>query len=344
MNYKILGKTNLKVPLFGFGAIQISRISEKDAIFLIREAIDKGINLIDTAHDYPNSEALLGKALKGIRDKVVISTKSLQSSKKEFLNDLEVSLKRLKTDYIDIFLFHDTSKSEKVEKLISNEVIEALIKEKQKGKINFIGFSCHNPQVIEKFYKIDQFSVLMIPINFISTEFTKDYVYKKLIDNSIGLLGMKPLGGGRITDINLCFKYIRQFKEVIPIVGMESYSELRQNIEYVSSGESLNSSDRKRIEEIRNELGDKFCRGCSYCMPCDQGIDICEINFIKVFYKQFPTEKFLTPERTEKVEKVDDCIECGKCEEKCPYHLNIIEMLKENRDFYMKKLKNKYLF
>ncbi len=112
MEYKRLGKTDLRVSLFGFGAVQICRIPEIEAINLVRESVSSGINLIDTAHDYPDSEDILGKALKGIRDKVIISTKSPKTSKDKFLDDLDTSLKRLGTDYIDIFLFHDASKDE----------------------------------------------------------------------------------------------------------------------------------------------------------------------------------------------------------------------------------------
>jgi len=341
MDHKTLGKTKLKISPFGFGALPFSRIPEKDAVSLVREAVDMGINLFDTAHDYPNSEDLLGKALKNIRDKVFISTKSWQTGKKEVLGDLETSLKRLGTDHIDIFLFHDVSKPEKYEELASNGTFEAVLKEKQKGKINFIGFSCHSPGVINSFYETGQFSVLMLPINFVATEFTDNIIYKKLIRNNIGLLGMKPLGGGRLMDIALSFKYINQFREVIPVIGIERSSELKQNLKHLEDRQSLSPGDWEKIKEIKDELGKKFCRGCGYCQGCDQGIDIVQVNFIKILHKQFPDEKLLEPVVSREIEKVDDCIECGKCEDKCPYNLNIIEMLKENRDYYIKEIKNK---
>ncbi len=340
MDHKILGKTKFKISPFGFGALPFSRIPENDAVSLVREAIDMGINLIDTAHDYPNSEYILGKALKGIRDKVIISTKSSQTEKKASLGNLETSLKLLGSDFIDIFLFHDVSKPEKFEKLISNGTVEALLKEKQKGKINYIGFSCHSPQIIERFYEVSQFSVLMLPINYVSTEFTEDTIYKKLIKNNIGLLGMKPLGGGRLIDAGLSFRYINQFKEVIPVIGIESSFELKQNLKLIERRQSLNSIDMERIKEIKNELGKKFCRGCGYCMPCDHEINIVTVNIAKILHKQFSTEKFFSPEISCEIDKVDDCIECGECEDKCPYNLNIIEMLKENRDFYNKEKQN----
>ena len=200
MKYKILGKTGLKVSQFGFGAVQICRVPEDNAIDLIRASVDAGINLIDTAHDYPNSEEILGKALKGIRDKVILCTKSGKTDRKGLLDQLETSFKRLGTDYIDIFLFHGTSKDKELDSIINNGLIEAVLKEKEKGRIGFIGFSCHNPDIIERYYDAVDLSVIMIPVNFVSTEFV-DKQYEKLVEKNIGILGMKPLGGGRLEDI-----------------------------------------------------------------------------------------------------------------------------------------------
>jgi aryl-alcohol dehydrogenase-like predicted oxidoreductase len=188
MNYKILGKIRLLVSEIGLGGIEITRIHESEAINLIRESFNLGINLIDTEHLYPNSEEIIGKAIKGFRHKVILSIKSMNTSRKEFIKDIETSLNNLKTDYIDIFLFHDATFS-RLRKIISNGLIDLIIKEKEKGKINHFEFSCHNYKVIEKYCQINDFSVLMLPVNFISTEFTQDKIYKKVFKNNIGVLG-----------------------------------------------------------------------------------------------------------------------------------------------------------
>ncbi|MGM0365572.1 MAG: aldo/keto reductase [Actinomycetota bacterium] len=339
MRYKILGKTGLKVSEIGFGALQFARLGRKDAISLVREAHSRGINLIDTAHGYPCSEEILGKAVQGIRDSLVICTKSYSTDRKEFLGQLDTSLSRMGTDYIDIFMFHDASKPEKFEKLLANGVIEALAEQKQKGKVRHIGFSCHNPDVIERYYGVADFSVILMPVNFVSVEFTRDPIYKRLVANDIGILGMKPLGGGRIDDAGISLRYIKQFSRVIPVVGTESVAELVQNIGHMESDESLSDGDWEKIESIKKKLGDKFCRGCRYCMPCPQGLDIYEFNFIKVYYDQFPIDVFLDAGRTEEMERLEQCDQCGQCEEKCPYGLDIMDMMRENRDFYMQKLR-----
>ncbi len=337
MRYKSLGATGLKVSRLGFGALQFTRIPEREAIKLVKTAYDAGINFFDTAHNYFNSEEILGKAIKGIRDKLIIASKSTSTEKKKFLDELNQTLTKLNTDYIDIFMFHDASNLERFTKLMQNGIIEALIKEKIKGKIGHIGFSCHNPEVIDKFYGIDEFEVIMLPINFVSKEFTEEKVYQKLVDNNIGILGMKPLGGGRLNNAELCLKYVKRYKEVIPVIGMEKLEELKQNIAYMEDNSGLKEKDWEEIKKIRQKLGEKFCRDCGYCLPCPQGINIPKVNFIKVYYDQFPLEDFIDDEREKEARKVDNCIECGECEEKCPYNLNIIDMLKENRDFYLEK-------
>ncbi len=339
MKYKRLGKTDLRVSEFGLGAVQICRIPEAEAVDLVRESVSRGINLIDTAHDYPDSEDILGKALKGIRDKVIISTKSVKTSRDDFINDLETSLKRLGTDYIDIFLFHDTSKDKKLDELLNNGVVDALVKEKKKGKIGFIGFSCHNPDIIDRYYDIEDFATVMIPVNFISTEFVEEN-YDKLLEKDIGIMGMKPFGGGRMEDARVCLKYISQYEKIIPIIGMQSKRELEENLKLVRIRDPIDDNDLKIMKEIKEELGDKFCRGCGYCMPCCQGIDIVQANFVKVFFKQFPFEKVVKPERTKQIEQVDECIECGECIERCPYSLEIIDMIRENRDYYFMRKEN----
>ncbi|MCK5567996.1 MAG: aldo/keto reductase [Actinomycetia bacterium] len=341
MKYKRLGKTNLEVSQLGFGAVQICRVPETEAVNLVREAVNSGINLIDTAHAYPDSEDILGRALKGLREKVIISTKSGKTSREDFLDDLNTSLKRLNTDYLDIYHFHGASKGENLDKLINNGVVEALLEEKKKGKVRFIGFSCHNPDIIDRFYEVADFSALMIPVNFVSTEFV-DKNYKKLVKNDIGIMGMKPLGGGRIEDARVSLKYINQYEKVVPVIGMQSIEELEENLKLVNIKEPLDDRDRQIIENIRKELGDKFCRGCGYCLPCQQDINIPDINYIKVFFKQFSFNEVVNPERTRVVEQVDECIECGECIERCPYSLEIIDMIKENRDYYfMRKEKGK---
>lgn len=343
MRYKILGKTGLRVSELAFGSIQITRIDEKDAISLVRSAYEKGINLIDTANAYFNSEEILGKALKNIRKNVHIISKSASRNKKDFLKDFNLSLKRLNTDYIDIYLFHNISKEAEFEGLINSGVIDALAREKSKGKVLHIGFSCHNPAVIKRFFEVADFSVIMIPLNFISTEYVEKKIYGRFMDNNTGILAMKPFGGGRLLDIELCFKFLRLYPEVIPVAGMQSKKELEQNIMFAGRDDVPDGNDKKKISKLSNELGDRFCRQCGYCMPCSaKGIEITDINFIEVYYRQFPENDFWKPGLEQKVDVARQCTQCGECSEKCPFNLDVPVIIKNNIAFfdYIKSVKN----
>ncbi|MCL4416563.1 MAG: aldo/keto reductase [Actinobacteria bacterium] len=342
MIFKKLGKTNLMVSQIALGGIEISRIERKNAVYLVREAIDLGINLIDTAHAYSYSEEIIGEAIKKKRDTVFLSTKSMNTSKKLFRADLESSFRNLKTDYLDIFLFHDCS-LERFNDLSANGIFELVIEENEKGKIGHIGFSCHSRDVIEKYYQISKFSVLMIPINFVTSEFTEDKIYKRAISENIGILAMKPLGGGRIMDVELCFKYLSQFKEAIPVVGVESIEELRQDLKYIEKPGKTTEKDILKMSKIAEGLGNNYCRDCRYCMPCPAGINIPVINFVKTNYRRLSKTIVFSDEYIREVKKSSECKECRTCESKCPFKLNIVDILKENRDFYMKKLQKNIL-
>jgi uncharacterized protein len=334
MEYKILGKTGLKVSCLAFGAIQFARIDEKDAVKLVHSAYENGINLIDTAHSYPNSEEILGKAIKKFRHNIHIITKSICKNRKDFLNNLETSLERLNTDYIDIFMFHCVSKNEEFELLQNNGTIEALVREKKKGKVRFIGFSCHNPQVINKFYSLEDFSAIMVPLNFLTTEYVQKPIYEKFEKNNIGLLAMKPFGGGRLIDIDICFKFLRNYPKFITVAGMQNLKELNENIKHINNNDLLNNNDKDRIKEISDELGTKFCRQCGYCMPCPNDINIIDVNFLKVYFKQMPEYKFSQMGFENIVEVAKKCTECGECSVKCPFDLDVPSIIKENIEFY----------
>jgi len=336
MKLKKLGKTNLMVSQVAFGGIEISRIEKLKAVNLIQEAISLGINLIDTAHTYMHSEEIIGQAIKKLRNSIFLSTKSMSTSKKLLLSDLASSFRNLKTDYLDIFLFHDCTRK-KFEELSANGTLMQVMKEKQKGNIRNIGFSSHSPAVIEKYYEFDDFSVLMMPINFVSTEFTENNIYNKAVSENIGILAMKPLGGGRLSDIQLCFKYLNKFKEAIPVIGVETIEELKQDISCMKKSKILSDKDLLKISKIVKEIGKTYCRDCRYCMPCPQGINIPLVNFVKINYKRLNKKVVFNDEYISEVRKSSLCNECLTCENKCPFNLQIVDMLKENMEFYLKK-------
>lgn len=336
MTYKVLGKTGLEVSAIGLGGIELNRIDEQAAIALVHEAIERGINLIDTAHLYSNSEERIGKALRGKRDRVIVVTKSMSVSREELLKDLECSLSRLRTDYIDIFLFHDASRG-RFRQLLSAGLLNLLLRQKERGTVRYVGFSCHDVHAIPGYYEVPGFSVMMIPANFVSTEFLDEEVYGRAVRRRIGLLGMKLLGGGRIPDPGLCFRFIRRYQDLIPIVGMESIAELERNLEHLQSMECPSEADERLFARFREELGTRYCRDCGYCLPCPQGIDIPWINFIETNFRRLERTLVLNRDNLSKVQRVDDCTECRECEQKCPFHLKIVELIRENQRFFRQR-------
>ncbi|MHB1376115.1 MAG: 4Fe-4S dicluster domain-containing protein, partial [Candidatus Humimicrobiaceae bacterium] len=193
---------------------------------------------------------------------------------------------------------------------------------------------CHNPVVIDRFYELDDFSVLMVPLNFMTNEYVDKPIVEKFTKFDIGLLAMKPFGGGRLADIELCFKFLKNYPKFIPVAGMQNLKELKENIKLIDGKDFLNNKDKEKIKQITKELGTKFCRQCGYCMPCPNNIVITDVNFIKVYYKQMPKDKFNNMGLEEIVGTAKTCSECGECSEKCPFNLDVPAIIKENIEFY----------
>ncbi|NHJ49611.1 MAG: aldo/keto reductase [Asgard group archaeon] len=333
-----LGRTNLKVSRVGMGGIPLQRPSEKDAIAVIHHALDNGINIIDTSIGYGESEIRIGKALKGRREEVVLITRTGRVDKKTCAEHLEKSLQQLQTDYIDIYEMHNISTAERYEQAIGEGgSLEAMLEAKDQGKIGFLGFTSHCMETMLKAVKSELFDVILFPFNFVNNEAEEKLVplTKKL---DIGFTAMKPFAGGRLGDANLVMKYLLQFDNVVPVPGIEKKEEIDQILEIVNGSWQLTDQDTKQIEDIRIELDKPFCQWCGYCTPgCPQEIDIPFIINAEQMWKLWP-EKELVGWYEPKLENARSCIECGDCEETCPYNLPIIDMLVKGLEFIDTKI------
>jgi len=202
------GSTDLKVSKIAMGGIPIMRLSKEDAIMVIRDVVNMGINFIDTAVAYEDSEEKIGEAIKSYKRKdLVLSSKSSARDKKTFLSDIDLSLKRLGTDYIDIYYLHNIKNDDDFNKVMeSGSAYEGLEEAVRKGKVRYKAFSSHTPGIAEKVIKTERFSIMQVPLNFIDTEPEEKLIplARKL---KIGFVAMKPLGGGLLKDINLAIKY-----------------------------------------------------------------------------------------------------------------------------------------
>ncbi|MFA8939823.1 aldo/keto reductase [Clostridioides difficile] len=321
-----LGNTNMKIKRVGFGGIPIQRITQDDTNLVINELEKQGINFIDSARGYTISEEAIGIAIEGKRDKFFLATKSMSRDYDSMKRDVEISLNNFKTDFIDLYQFHNV-KEEEYDNLFKDKMAySALLEAKEQGKIKHIGITSHNLNTIEKAIEDGKFDIIQFPYNIVEGQ--ADEVFKKAHEKGIGIIVMKPLAGGALDNATLAIKYILS-KDYIDVVipGMESVEQVRQNVA-VLENLVLDEKDNKEIEEIRNSLGKKFCRRCEYCMPCAVGINIplsflCEGYYTRYGLKEWAKEKYEVMDV-----KPTECIDCGLCESRCPYELPIREMLK----------------
>lgn len=324
---RALGKTNLKINRIGFGGIPIQRVTQQDTNKIIDELINQGINFIDSARGYTVSEEYIGNAIEGKRDNFILASKSMSRTYENMLKDVDITLKNFKTDYIDLYQLHNV-KSDEYENIFNdNMAYKALLDCKSQGKIKNIGITSHSIDTIKKAVRDEKFDTIQFPYNIVEDQ--ADEIFREAHKRNIGIIVMKPLAGGAINNAKLAIKYILS-KEYIDVVipGMDSVDQVLENISVLENLD-IDKEDELKIEDIRNQLGNRFCRRCEYCMPCPVGINI-PMNFLLEGYYSRYNLKEWSKERYNSLDiKASDCVECGKCESKCPYDLPIREMLKE---------------
>ncbi|TAN69118.1 aldo/keto reductase [Paraclostridium sordellii 8483] len=324
---RVLGKTNLKINRIGFGGIPIQRVTQQDTNKIIDELINQGINFIDSARGYTVSEEYIGNAIEGKRDNFILASKSMSRTYEDMLKDVDITLKNFKTDYIDLYQLHNV-KSDEYENIFNdNMAYKALLDCKSQGKIKNIGITSHSIDTIKKAVRDEKFDTIQFPYNIVEDQ--ADEIFREAHKRNIGIIVMKPLAGGAINNAKLAIKYILS-KEYIDVVipGMDSVDQVLENISVIENLD-IDKEDELKIEDIRSQLGNRFCRRCEYCMPCPVGINI-PMNFLLEGYYSRYNLKEWSKERYNSLDiKASDCVECGKCESKCPYDLPIREMLKE---------------
>ena len=326
---KILGRTGFKVKTLGFGGIPIQRIPEEDAIRVVRRCYELGINYFDTARGYTNSEERIGKALEDVREKVYIATKSHQRTYDGIMKEFEISIKNLRTDYIDNYQLHNVGNEEQWQKVQSEGgALEAVYELKEQEKIKHISVTSHSPDLSLEMVKSDHFATIMIPYNYLATKPAEELLplCQKL---DVGTIIMKPFGGGAFSNANTALKYVYNNPDSdIVIPGVATIAELEENWNIWKGDMNLTSEELELIEEDKQMLGDQFCRSCNYCQPCPQEIPISTIlrTETQVLRRMGWSDSRVQMVKDAK-EKLDNCIHCGLCESRCPYELPIQELL-----------------
>ena len=333
MDLVVLGKTGLTVNKNGFGALPVQRVSKKEAVYLLQKAFYNGINYFDTARVYSDSEEKLGAAFEYTRERIVISTKTAAQDATGMRRDLEESLRRLKTDYIDIYQFHNPAFCPKPGD--GSGLYEEALKAKEEGKIRHIGITNHRLAVAKEAIDSGLYETLQFPFSYLASD--KDLeVVKQCGEAGMGFIAMKGLAGGLIHNSACAYAYMAQpqFAHVAPIWGIQRESELDEFLSYQECPPQPDDLMRAEIEKDREELSGGFCRGCGYCMPCPVGIEINNCARMSLMLRRAPKEGWLSPDWQEKMKRIEDCLHCGQCMKKCPYGLNTPELLAKNYEDY----------
>lgn len=330
-----LGRTGITVNKNGFGALPIQRISEEEAVHLLRKAYDNGITYFDTARWYTDSEHKVGLAFEGMRDKVFIATKTGATSAEGFWQDLETSLKELRTDCIDLYQFHNPSFCPRPGD--ESGLYDAALEAKEQGKIRHIGITNHRLAVAHEAIDSGLYETLQFPFCYLATDKDVEVVNKcKAAD--MGFIAMKALSGGLITNSAAAYAYLAQFDNVLPIWGVQRESELDEFLSYIDNPPVMTEEHKTLINRDREELLGDFCRGCGYCMPCPAGIEINNCARMSLLLRRSPSAGHLSPEGQEKMMKIENCIHCNKCKGKCPYGLDTPTLLQKNLEDYKRVL------
>jgi predicted aldo/keto reductase-like oxidoreductase len=313
----------------GFGGIPIQRLAEDDAVSVVGRCLDLGVNFIDTARNYTTSEERIGKAIAGRREGLIIATKTHAMTAEDVEKELDMSLKLLGIDSVDLYQLHQVGTFEALETVLAPKGPLAAVKAAKKaGKIRHIGLTSHSLDVAKEAVKSDRFETIMFPFNFIVRE-AADALLPLAMEHDVGFIAMKPLAGGMLDNAGIALKFLLQYPDVVPIPGIETHAEIEEIVKICEGPAKITAAENQEMQRLRAELGTRFCRRCDYCQPCTEGIPISTVMISESFARRLPPARIFSGRIAEALEKAAGCTECGECEQRCPYELPIREMMAE---------------
>lgn len=332
--HRVLGETGLAVSLIGMGGIGIVSAHCPDrasSTRLVKLALEKGINFFETARAYHDSEHRFGEALGNVpRESFFVGTKTLRRKEREVQEDIEISLRHLRLERIDLYQIHALREGEIDRALGPGGALEALKKAKAQGKIAHVGVSTHWPEAARRLIACGEFETIQIPYNPVDMEeFGKIIPVAK--EAGLGIIVMKALAGGVLTRVETALKFVLSKDVSVVLLGVSTPEQLEQDVRVARSKPVLLPGDMKALIEEARDLGKYFCRQCGYCLNgCPQTIQIPTILALKRYFDSYASREWAWEEYGQLKVKAKACEECGKCEEACPYDLPIRQMLRES--------------
>lgn len=263
-----------------------------------------------------------------MRDKFILATKSMARDKESMARDIDISRKNLRTDYIHLYQVHNPSMADLDKVLAPGGALEALLEAREAGKIGHIGLTAHSTEVFEKALTLDWVETIMFPYNIVETQ--GEELMKRAAAQNVGFIVMKPLAGGAIDDADLALHFLATIPEVTVVIpGMADAAEVEQNLTAMANTSPLSEQEKEKMVQIRNTLGTQFCRRCNYCAPCTVGIQIPSVFLMQGYLTRYNLEDWARKRYGAMEVKASACVECGACEQRCPYNLPIRSMLKK---------------
>lgn len=352
MERRKLGRTGLEAAALGFGAIKLPRVDEAEAARALNRALDLGIEFVDTARNYGDSERKIGSALKQRRGEYLLATKTVARDAPGLRDDLETSLRELQTDHIDLYQLHSVSNAATWERVMApGGALEEARKAQREGLVRHVGITMHRAvHEMELAIRCGEFETIMVAYNPLDGEGVEPRVLPLARDHGMGVIVMKPLGGGTLVAppdakgpggrdpvVAGCLRYILTHPAVtIVIPGIETTAQVEENVATIEESPTLSEEGRRELVaslsgvRARHRYG-QTCLRCGYCLPCPQGIDIPQAFRALHMAAQYPDElKYLGRELYDSLEvRVSACVECEECVAKCPAGLSIPQRLKE---------------
>lgn len=326
METMILGKTGLEITRTGFGLLPLQRVEMEDGIRILQRAHEGGVTFYDTARGYSHTEEMFGRAFSGKRDSVIIATKIFAQTKVEFLDQLETSLTNLRTDCIDLLQLHNPRVLPDHDD--PESAYAGLVEARNQGKARFIGYTSHSLERAIGAVDSGLYDTMQFPLCYISSPEDLALTDRCAAAN-MGVIAMKPLSGGLLTDLRPAFAFLRQYENVVPIWGIQRMSELEELLEMDANPPTMDEEIQAIIEKDQRELSGQFCRGCGYCLPCPVGITVSFAARMSLLLLRIPDHNFLTDEWRANMSLINDCTECGQCKSRCPYGLDAPALLKK---------------